>query len=147
MDKILSVLSEVHIHPVLAHFPIALFVSAMGLETLAIFFKKENLEAGAWINFIVAVLVTPLVVLTGALEAEHLHLSHRIANIHKICAFWTFGISSVSAIVLWIFKKKYSKKLFRASFFILLILTAILVSMCGYFGGRLVYEYGIGIAE
>lgn len=147
MDKILSVFGEFHIHPILVHFPIALFISAMGLQATAVLFKKEKLEEVAWINFILAVLITPLVILTGLLEARHLHLAHRVADIHKIFAFWTFGISFVSALVLRALKKKCPKKLFRIIFFILLVIVAVLISICGYFGGRLVYEYGIGMAE
>lgn len=143
----MPIIGQFHFHPILVHFPIALFISAMGLEILAIVFKKENLQEASWLNFILAVLITPLVVLTGWQEARHLHLSHKVADIHKIFAFWTFGISSILAIGLWLIKKKFSKKLFRILFFISLILVVALVSICGYYGGRLVYEYGIGVAE
>lgn len=147
MDKILSMIGEFRIHPILVHFPIALFISAMGLEILAIVFKKEKLQEASWINFILAVLITPLVVLTGLAEAKSLHLSHKIADIHKLFAFLTFGASSISGIGLWIIKKRFSKKTFTITFFILLISVVILVSICGYYGGRLVYEYGVGIEE
>ena len=139
--------TNLHIHPILVHFPIALFVSAMGLEVLAIVFKKDNLQEASWINFVLAVLIVPIVVLTGLLEARHLHLSHRLADIHKIFAFWTFGVSSISAIALWIVKKRFPKRLFRNLFFISLAVTVVLVLICGYYGGRLVYEYGIGVAQ
>lgn len=147
IDKIMTIAEQFHLHPILVHFPIALFISAMGLETLAIVFKKESLQEASWINFILAVLITPLVVLTGWLEARHLHLSHKVADIHKIFAFWTWGISLVAGIGLWLIKKKFSKKLFRILFFISLTVVVALISICGYYGGRLVYEYGIGVAE
>lgn len=147
MDKILQIIGQFHIHPILVHFPIALFISAMGLEILAVVFKKENLEQASWINFCLGALIMPVVVLTGLLEAKHLNLSHRIADIHKIFAFWAFGVSSVSTIGLWIIKKKCPKRLFKNLFFVSLILVVILVLICSYYGGRLVYEYGVGVAE
>ncbi len=147
IDKILSFIGQFHVHPILVHFPIALFISALGLEMLAIVFKKEYLQDVSWTNFILAVLITPLVVLTGLLEAKGLHLSHKAANIHKMFAFWTFGVSSICAIGLWIMQKKLSQKLFRKLFFISLVLVVILVLICGYYGGRLVYEYGVGVSE
>lgn len=147
IDKILSLLSQFHIHPILVHFPIALFISALGLEMLAFAFKRERLQDVAWINFILAVLITPFVVMTGLWEVRHLRLSHRIADIHKIFAFWTWGLSSILAIGLWLIKKRLSKKLFKIFFFVSLILIAVLVSISGYYGGRLVYEYGVGVEE
>lgn len=147
MNKILQIIEEFHIHPILVHFPIALFISAFGLQLIAIIFKKEKLQSVSWTNFILAVLITPLVILTGLLEEKHLHLSHRIADIHKIFAFWTFGVSSISATGLWIIKKMDLRKTFKIIFFITLVLVTIMISVCGYYGGRLVYEYGIGVSE
>lgn len=43
--------------------------------------------------------------------------------------------------------KRRSKKAFRIVFLIFLILTTDLVSITGYYGGRLVYEYGVGVEE
>lgn len=147
IDKILSLLDQFHIHPILVHFPIALFISALGLEALAIIFKKDSLQQASWTNFILAVLITPLTILTGWLEARHLHLSHKVADIHKIFAYWTFGTSLILAIGLWMIKKRLPRKLFGHLFFISLILVVVLISISGYYGGRLVYEYGVGVEE
>jgi len=37
------------IHPKLVHFPIALMVSAMGMQALGVFFKKDPWCKGAWL--------------------------------------------------------------------------------------------------
>lgn len=37
-------LAHIHIHPIIVHFPIALFISAMGCEVLGLVFKKEILR-------------------------------------------------------------------------------------------------------
>ena len=62
------------IHPKVIHFPIALFIGAMGVEALSLIFKKDNLHRTALHMYILATVMTPFVVLTGLQEAEHLHL-------------------------------------------------------------------------
>lgn len=65
------------IHPKLVHFPIALMVSATGLQALGIFFKKDSWNKGAWIMFILGVIAIPIVSLPGC----HRHSNH-IAQLH-----------------------------------------------------------------
>nr|MBP9855290.1 hypothetical protein [Candidatus Omnitrophota bacterium] len=51
-------------HPRMIHFPIALFIGAMGMEILSFIFKKETLHRTALHMYILAAVITPLVVLT-----------------------------------------------------------------------------------
>ena len=79
------------LHPKLVHFPIALFTSAMGLEVLSLCFKKESLHRTAVHIYILAALISPLVVLTGLQDAQHLHLNHPVLTIHRNFALLTMG--------------------------------------------------------
>jgi uncharacterized membrane protein len=54
-------------HVVLIHFPIALFISAVGFEFLALVTKRTVLEETAYYNLLAAALFTPLVLITGGL--------------------------------------------------------------------------------
>ena len=63
------------LHPRVIHFPIALFIGAMGMEVLSLIFKKDNLHPTALHMYVLATVITPFVVLTGLQEAEHLHLN------------------------------------------------------------------------
>ncbi len=134
-----------HLHPVVVHFPIALFVSAMGLELFAVVLKKEKLHSVAWINFILAVLGSAAAAVTGLLEAERLHLiSHPVFNTHRLFGFLTAGLG-VAALALLGLLKRRSDRWFRFLFLITLIWVVSLVSIGSYYGGRLVYEYGVGV--
>ncbi len=143
---ILSALYIQGMHPRSVHFPIALFISAMGLDVLSLFLKKENLHRTAVHMYVLATLVTPLVVLTGLSEAEHLHLHHPVLNLHKTFALLTMSTSFISLPILWIVKKKNAKA-FRTTFFLFALLSVIFVSITGYNGGRMVYEYGVGVEQ
>ncbi len=133
-----------HLHPIIVHFPIALFVTAFGLELLSLVFKKEIFHQTAWCNYILAILACVGAVLAALWDGEI--LKHPVFYNHRAFAYWTLGIALVSGIILAIIKRK-SKKAFRIVFLIFLILTTSLVSITGYYGGRLVYEYGVGVEE
>ena len=131
-------------HPVLVHFPIALFISAFIMNLLGIALKKDFLQQSAWHIFILAISITPLTVITGLMEENRLHFKHRILDLHKIFALLTLGTSLISFGLLWLIKRE-NEKAFRALFLITLLVIIIFVSLAGYFGGRMVYEYGAGV--
>ena len=148
---------HVHLlHPKVIHFPIALFIGAMGMEALSLILsaiggsalggKKDNLHRTALHMYIFATVITPFVVLTGLQEAGHLHLSHPILTIHRNFALLTMWGSLVSLPILWLAKKK-GEKIFRIVFIVFLLILVAFVSVTGYNGGRMVYEYGVGMEQ
>lgn len=134
------------LHPKLVHFPIALFISAMGLEALSLISKKESLHRSAVHMYILAALVSPVVVLTGLQDAEHIHLNHPILTTHRNFALLTMGGSLISLPVLWFVREK-NFKVFRILFLIFTLIIVIFVTIAAYNGGRMVYEYGVGMEE
>ena len=64
------------VHPKVIHFPIALFIGAVGMEVLSLIFRKDNLHRTALHMYIFATVITPFVVLTGLQEPGHLRLNH-----------------------------------------------------------------------
>ena len=134
------------LHPKVIHFPIALFISAMGMEALSLIFKKDNLHRTAFHIYILATAITPFVVLTGLQEAEHLHLSHPILTVHRNFALLAMWGSLVSLPILWLAKKK-GEKVLRIVFIVFLLILAAFVSVTGYNGRRMIYEYGVGTEQ
>lgn len=134
------------IHPKMVHFPIALFLTALGLDLASLIFKKEDLHKAAWHIYVIAALMTPLVVRTGIWEAARLHLNHPVLTKHRTFALWAMWVSLMSLPVLWFIKQR-SKKFFRVFFVILLIGAAVFVTLAAHNGGRLVYEYGVGMEQ
>ena len=134
------------LHPRVIHFPIALFIGAMGMEVLSLIFKRDNLHRTALHMYILATVITPFVVLTGLQEAEHLHLGHPILIIHKNFGLLTMWTSLISLPILWIVNKQ-NPKILRALFLVFLLVIATFVTVTGHNGGRMVYEYGVGVDQ
>ena len=133
-------------HPVVVHFPLALFTTALGLEILGWISRKKFLHQCAVCLYVLAAIVAPLVVRTGLWEAERLHLGHPLLIQHQTFALWTMWTALMSLPILWFFYHKFPP-IFRVLFVLCLINSAILVSLTGDRGGRMVYEYDIGVEE
>ena len=134
--------AELPWHPMLVHFPIALYVSALILETLSWVFKRPALHETALRVGLLAVIFTPLVVRTGLMEAQEHNLHQPVVDLHRTFALWTMWVSLAALGILVIFYK-YQKNFFRVVFILFLLVVVVLVSLAAYNGGRLVYEYGI----
>lgn len=125
-------LAHIHLHPIIVHFPIALFISAMGLEVLGLVFKKEILRKAAWVNYVLGVIGAFFAVLSAWIENEE--IKHPVFYTHRALGYWTLGISFIG-----LFFRRYR--------ILFLIAAAALVAAAGWYGGRLVYEYGVGVSE
>ena len=132
-----------HLHPMVVHFPIALFIMALFFELLSVFTRHEGLHKTALHLFVTAALITPLVVRTGLDEAARLNLKHPVLNEHREYAEWLMWVSLAALPLLWAVNRK-CQKCFRAVFILVLISTAVLVTLTGHEGGKMVFEYGVG---
>ena len=137
---------DLNLHPIFVHFPIALFICALGLEVASLMLAKEILHQTAFHIYILAICIAPFTVLTGLFEANELHLNHPVFIIHRAFAFITLGISLMSLPVLAFFRTQGTKA-YRIAFLIFLLMVTSSVSITAYNGGRMVYEYGIGVEK
>ena len=98
-----TILLEKHAqHVVLIHFPIALFLSGVGIDFWAQWKKREDLKAVAHINFLLAAIAVVPTMITGliawqwALQGQHLKgtlLLHLILGVTSaIFIWWVWGI-------------------------------------------------------
>lgn len=134
----------IYLHPALVHFPVALYISAFFMEAASFLFKKEPFHRSAMHLYVLACILAPLAVWTGLKEAEQEHLKHLVVDLHRNFALGTLWVSWVGALLLGLVHK-YSSKYFRPVFAVFLVLTTVLVTLAAYNGGRLVYEYAIGV--
>ena len=136
------------LHPMLVHFPIALFISAFIFELMGVILKNEELQKTALILYVSATVMAPFVYWSGYEEAEELKLlgHHPVLNQHQFFATCTMLTSLASLPVLWFVHKK-CQKAFAIVFLIFAVSIVTLVTLTGHFGGRMVYEYGVGMEE
>lgn len=140
----MGTLPEIHLHPMLVHFPIALFFSSLIFEIFSLLFRKEHLHQTSFNLFVFAIICTPFALLTGFREAQELHLKHHVLDIHQTFAYATFISSLCGLLILWYIRKK-NQPAFRKLFLVILICVACCVSVTAYNGGRMVYEYAVGV--
>ena len=134
------------IHPKLVHFPIALMISAMGMQGLGMLLNKDALCRAAWVMFVLAVFSIPVVILSGLWEAQRLNLHHPILESHKKFAFTAMWVALAGLPLLWFIRAK-TLKAFHIIFLILLIVLSTLLGLAAHQGGRMVFEYGVGISQ
>jgi len=121
-------------HPAVVHFPIALFLFAVVLEFLGIRRKSEALGIAAAWNLGGAMLSMAAVVPTGV--GAWLIGQHKLEGTMLIHLL--MGVSSLILMGATLgFRKKlgYEAKVYWT----LLLVTAIVISLTGYFGGEIVY--------
>jgi uncharacterized membrane protein len=85
-------------HVVLIHFPIALFISGVGLDFVAQWTKRQTVGIAAYINLLLAAVMTLPVVATGLVAWQWALEGHRIRGILRLHI--VFALASTA--VIWI---------------------------------------------
>ena len=136
--------STTHLHPMLVHFPIALVVFGFLADIAAIYFKKEVcLSKAGYFLLIFGTLSAVVAWLTGNFfTAEMSGAAGEVKETHELFALITLGallVTSVLRIV--IQSKKIENAGIRWVALAIYAVAAISVSITGFFGGSLVYNY------
>lgn len=134
------------LHPILVHFPIVLLLLGYTLCCLETFRKKPEwlYSAVSWLLGLGAVSVW-IVVGTGLLAektAPHIPAAWEVLDAHTRFGFLTGGISTVVLLLRLLIKRRW-KWIFFVSYTALIALLVI----TAYYGGELVYTYGMGVKK
>ena len=141
------------LHPVVVHFPVALFVLYCLFEILSLLMKNENLVISAHIILITGVITSIGAAVTGnqaaesvqILSAQGISIPQHLIESHEdyatITMWYFFAILGFRTY--FVIKKKFFERI-KIIFVILSIVGSILIIETGRIGGVLVYEYGIG---
>ena len=135
---------SLHLHPMLVHFPITLFLGALVFEIASIILKKDSFHRTAVHLYIAAAVFSPLVVQAGLWEEDFLHLHHPLLETHETFGLVTMWTALASLPILWLVQKK-KPRIFGKVFLVFTLIITVTVSTAAYFGGKMVYEYGVGI--
>lgn len=142
-----------NIHPMLVHFPIALFLGALAMEAMAVFRNEKFHLVATWMLYL-GTLSAIITLFSGFIAAGtvstmepggHQAPGHEFIHIHRAwmtaTTLWAILLSSY---LFWINKRDIVKS-HQWGFFIGLIILAVLVSLGADRGGRLVFEFGVGV--
>ena len=134
------------LHPLVVHFPIALLLTALFLDGLALALKRPHLhKIGLW-NLCLGTAGAAAAVLTG-LQAEdvakHSFEIWQVMRLHKRLGITTLILGML--MVAWrLWKRDRLAGRSRVLLMLLTLLMASTLSYGAYLGGRLVYEFGVG---
>jgi uncharacterized membrane protein len=137
-----------HLHPMLVHFPIAIVMIGFLAELAFLFFKKEvSLGKMGYYLLIAGTLAALAAWLTGNFFTSEMDgAAGKIRETHELFATITLIlllVTSVLRTILLVFKNESSS--LKALAFLLYALAAVTVSITGYLGGSLVYNYMLGL--
>jgi uncharacterized membrane protein len=137
-------ISTTHLHPMLVHFPIALVVFGFIAEIAALYFKKEAcLSRLGFYLLIIGTLSALVAWLTGNFfTSEMAGTAGEIKETHELFALITLGTLLVTAALRIVLQFKTTENTgLRWIALLTYGLAAISVSITGFYGGTLVYEY------
>ncbi len=134
------------LHPLVVHFPIALLLSALLLDGLALALKRPHLHRVALWNLALGTLGAGAAVLTG-LQAEdvgkHSFEIWQVMQLHKRLGITTLILGiMVTSWRLW--KRDRLSRRARTLTLAAMLAMASTLGVGAYLGGRMVYEFGVG---
>jgi uncharacterized membrane protein len=136
--------STTHIHPMLVHFPIALVMVGFIADLVPMIIKKEIcLSRAGFYLLLLGTLSAIAAATSGALFTdEKAGVAGEIQETHEMFAIITIVILSVASLIrIYMEVKKVENKNLKWTVLALYGLAAITVSITGFFGGTLVYNY------
>ncbi|MGV3465139.1 MAG: DUF2231 domain-containing protein [Heyndrickxia sp.] len=133
-----------HLHPIVVHFPIVIITLAALYDLLFAVIKRKASPNGHWL-WLLAFLSAWLAIGTGP---EHdargnTNIFHYHDTLATITTWLTFLVAAFR--IFFMIKKKELVKQWLAIGTILSIICAVGILSVGYFGGKMVYDQGIGV--
>jgi uncharacterized membrane protein len=133
-------------HPIVVHFTVALLMTALLFELLRLVTRKEMFgEVARW-NMIFGGLAALVTFATGVLAESHVVIAggaREIFERHETIGY----ITMILAVILLIWHIVPGRLYRRLYSLYLVILMAVVISLSigAYYGGRLVYDFGVGV--
>lgn len=141
-----------NVHPLLVHFPIAIFITAVLADLSYLLWKKEWLRSSAISLFVLAALAALFTYFSGkqAIDIVSVPLRAELtASRHADWGFYTMlYFNFYAALRIFLYRKEVDrKKLIAILLFCGTLVGAGIVAKTADLGGRLVYKYGVGVQK
>lgn len=129
-------------HPVIVHFPIALFVISLFFDLIAFRRRDRAFAAAGYLNLTVAAVTSPLAIITGLLAWQFAYGGISVASFQGTLA-QHLVLGLVSTILIWIlWGMRFSKRRegigeVKSTYIALGLIALIIISIAGHLGGYL----------
>jgi uncharacterized membrane protein len=134
------------VHPLVVHFPIALLMTALLLDGLALVLKRPQLHRVALWNLALGTLGAGAAVWTGyraADIAKHSFEIHQVMELHRKLGIATLVLGVL--VVAWrLWKRDQLNNRIRTLILLVMFVMGGTLGYGAHLGGRLVYEFGVG---
>lgn len=140
------------VHPLIVHFPIVLYSIYFVVDATGIIAGKKNMSKLALIFLSSVIVFSIAAVLTGNMEAQEINQKiiqnsglQQTINRHEFYASLFVWLCS-TLLFYRFYTIKRNKNLLHHNLFILFfaIIGFVLILTTAYYGGKLVYEFGVG---
>lgn len=135
-----------NLHPLVVHFPIALLLSSVLLYWAGLIWPGKGLDKAAWYTLLLGLAGAAVAVVSGLLAARGVPAdSPAMATLttHRLLGIATLVVFGLQAICAWRSKGVYSRGK-RVLHTVIQIIGIGLIVATGYYGGELVYAFGLG---
>jgi uncharacterized membrane protein len=142
-----------NVHPLLVHLPIGLLAGAVVLDLVSVVWRAAPLRQVTTALYVLGAAAAVATYFTGQAASNEIYLpgmAQAVVHDHAVWALrtvWFFGALAVARLVL----ASSARRPPRAAFAVLLALLGLvglgLLRETSDRGGRLVYEYGVGVAR
>jgi len=138
-----------NLHPLVVHFPIALYTTFLLLELIAIMRRSDRVyHAASWTLYVGVVSAVSAILLgrQAALSVPHGGIVHSIIDQHESYALTATGIAIVLAlwrIIAGEWLMGFSPS--RLVHLLLAVLVVVFIFLTADLGGLMVYKFGVGV--
>jgi len=136
-----------NLHPLVVHFPIALLLTSVAFYWAELIWKGHGFDKVAWYTLLLGLVGTAVTIVSGFMAAKSIPLDSpamQTVTTHKILGIATFVIFGIQAVCAWRSQGVYSSGKRVLHTVIQLIGVALIIAV-GYFGGELVFTFGVGV--
>lgn len=138
-----------NIHPLLVHIPIALLSMSFLFDCLSLLLKRQEFERTAWWTMLVGTIGLAASVVSGLLAEQSVtiqELAREHFETHQQIAFVIAGLYSV--LLLWRIGCKTELPKQKEWFFVGISLFGVVLLWIGaWYGGELVFRFGVGVQQ
>ena len=133
-------------HPMVVHFPIALLLTAVALDTAAFVLRRPVLHRPALWNLSLGTIAAGVAVFSGLRAedvAKHSYEIWQVMELHERLGITTLILGAMAAAWRVGHRDQLTRRGRTVTFLLMLAMTGTLI-VGAHLGGRLVYEFGVG---
>ncbi|MER3523081.1 MAG: hypothetical protein C4326_03200 [Ignavibacteria bacterium] len=135
-----------NLHPLFVHLPLALLSASWLFDVVGILLRKEEFERTGWWTLLAGAAGLAATVVTGLAAESSVVVPERAGSAlenHQQLAFAAAAI--YSGVLLWRFARRTCLPQPLWMYFTLSGVGVLLLWLTGWFGGELVFRYGVGV--